>query len=78
MDDKARQSFLEMPIDEQLIAILSSLEYVRGEMAKVKQQQIKFEQEIKDYRTLREIGERNQTQEIISGVVEALKEQGGE
>lgn len=75
MDDKAKKAFLAMPLDEQLLAILDSQQYIRGKIAQLEKRQIDFEEDVRSYRLSREAEERklDQTQRIIKGVVSALK-----
>lgn len=61
MDETAKKVFTSMPREEQLIAILGMLSYLRSEFASIKKKEIDFaanfeqyKQEQKDYRLMRE------------------------
>ena len=78
MEDDARQSFLSMSREDQMIVILSMEGSNSNRLAVVERRQIEFDKDMKDYRRRREIREdknddevMNTTQKIIKAIAEA-------
>jgi Trk K+ transport system NAD-binding subunit len=78
MEEDAKQSFLDMSREDQMIVILSMEGSNSNRLAIVEKRQIEFEQDIKTYRRQREIREdngseetMNTTQKILAAIAEA-------
>jgi hypothetical protein len=54
MDENAKKAFLKLPFDEQLLAILDCLTFIRTEIVDIKKRQSDFEEDVRIYRRLRE------------------------
>jgi len=57
MNDEQKKAFLDLPLNEQLLAILDSLTFIRQEVNTIKTRQQNFEDDTRMYRRLREINE---------------------
>jgi len=77
MDDEAREAFLSLSREEQLLAILSMETYVRAKLATLEKRLLELEKDLIAYRKQREeVEQKNhngQTQRIIKGVIDALR-----
>jgi len=78
MDEEAKNTFLSMVREEQLLAIMGMQAYIRSDLANVKKKQMDFENELRGYRRIREKREdehdseiMNTTQKIIKAITEA-------
>lgn len=81
MDVDIRKTFLSMPREEQLLAILGMLSYSRSEMAIVKKTQIEFGQdlgafkkELREVRRERERREQQHEDDLLSTTQKIAKE----
>lgn len=72
MNEDQKQTFLELPLPEQLLAILDGQTFIRSEIEALKKRQSDFEEDVRLYRRLREMNEVN-TERIITAVIDAIR-----
>lgn len=77
MSDEARQAFLHMPREEQLLAILGMDAYLRAKLALLEKKITEFEADIQEYRRTREKKENlsDKTDRIAREIVRMLKKE---
>lgn len=73
LDTDARDTFLQMPREDQLIVLLSMEGSNSNRLAVVEKRQIDFERDVRSYRRQREIREDSDSEEVMNTTQKILK-----
>lgn len=72
-DDDAKQSFLSMTREAQLMAILGGQAYTRSKLASLEKRQIDFERDVRSYRGYRERRENKHDEDVTDTTQKIVK-----
>jgi hypothetical protein len=72
MNNAQKQAFLDMPLDEQLLAIIDGQTFIRTKLEQLEKRQLNFEDDQREYRKLREKNELD-IDALVNKIIEAVR-----
>lgn len=73
MNDEQKEAFLQLPLNEQLLAIIDGQSFIRKKLEELEKRQENFEADTRLYRRLREVNDVTSIERIVDKIINAIK-----